>query len=60
MQAAGCVGGAVNVSTGFDGCAFLSRKYRKGGCEGGAHAKVRNVQLYAVWMFFNRAVIYSS
>lgn len=38
------------VSTGFDGSAFLSRKYRKGGCEGGAHAKVRNVKLSAVWM----------
>lgn len=32
-----------SVSTGFDGEALLSSRHRKGGREGGAHAKVRDV-----------------
>lgn len=30
-------------STGFNGEALLSSRYREGGCEGGAHAKVRDL-----------------
>lgn len=32
-----------SVSTGFNGEALLSSRHRKGGREGGAHAKVRGV-----------------
>lgn len=33
----------IQMSTGFNGEALLSSRHRKGGREGGAHAKVRDV-----------------